>query len=49
VYAAYGGIFIVLALLWGGGVDGVRPDRWDWLGGALALLGVIVILCGPRS
>jgi small multidrug resistance family-3 protein len=28
VYAAYGGIFIVLALLWGITVDGFRPDRW---------------------
>ena len=34
VYAAYGGIFIALALAWGIVVDGFRPDRWDLLGAA---------------
>lgn len=29
VYAAYGGMFIVLSVLWGWGIDGVRPDRFD--------------------
>ena len=32
VYAAYGGIFIALALLWGITVDAFRPDRWNLLG-----------------
>jgi small multidrug resistance family-3 protein len=40
VYAAYGGIFIVLALLWGWRVDKVIPDRFDVVGGAIALVGV---------
>ncbi len=48
VYAAYGGVFVVLSLLWGWGVDGFRPDRWDLLGGLLCLAGVGVILYGPR-
>jgi small multidrug resistance family-3 protein len=39
VYAAYGGIFIVLALLWGWRVDKVIPDRFDVVGGAIAQLG----------
>ncbi len=49
VYAAYGGIFIVLALLWGRAFDGFQPDRWDLLGALLALGGVAVILFGPRG
>lgn len=46
VYAAYGGIFIVLAILWGRIVDGWRPDRFDLIGAAIALLGVIIIMWG---
>lgn len=49
VYAAYGGVFIVMALLWGWGVDGVKPDRFDLLGATLALLGVLVIMYVPRG
>ncbi len=49
VYAAYGGIFIVLSILWGWGVDKVTPDRYDWLGGWIALLGVLVIMYAPRN
>ncbi|GAA6614944.1 YnfA family protein [Scytonema sp. NUACC26] len=47
-YAAYGGVFIVLSILWGWIVDGVAPDRYDWLGGWIALLGVLVIMYAPR-
>ena len=49
VYAAYGGIFIVLSLLWGRLVDGFKPDRWDLLGAAICLLGVAVIFFAPRA
>lgn len=49
VYAAYGGIFIVLSLLWGWRVDGIVPDRWDILGGMIALVGVAVIMYAPRT
>jgi small multidrug resistance family-3 protein len=48
VYAAYGGVFIVLALLWGRVVDGWQPDRYDLLGAALALVGVAIMLWGRR-
>ena len=48
VYAAYGGIFIVLSLLWGWRVDGIRPDRFDLLGGGIALTGVMIIMYWPR-
>jgi small multidrug resistance family-3 protein len=36
-YAAYGGVFIVLSILWGWGVDRVAPDKYDLLGGSIAL------------
>lgn len=49
VYAAYGGVFIALSLLWGWSVDGVKPDRFDLLGGTVALAGVAVIMYWPRT
>lgn len=49
VYAAYGGIFIVMALAWGYFVDGYRPDRWDIIGAIVCLTGVLVIFFGPRG
>jgi small multidrug resistance family-3 protein len=49
VYAAYGGLFIALALLWRIVVDGFRPDRWDSLGAAVCMVGVLVMLVPPRG
>jgi len=49
VYAAYGGIFIVLSILWGWQIDKIVPDRFDLIGGLIALLGVIVIMYWPRG
>ncbi len=49
VYATYGGVFIALSLLWGWQVDGVRPDRYDVVGAAIALVGVGIIMYAPRS
>lgn len=48
VYAAYGGVFIVLSLFWGWVVDKKRPDRFDWLGGLVALIGAAIIIWMPR-
>ncbi|WP_206512556.1 YnfA family protein [Veillonella ratti] len=48
VYAAYGGIFIVLSILWGWQVDKVVPDMADLVGGAIALVGVLIIMYYPR-
>lgn len=49
VYAAYGGIFIVLSLLWGWQIDKNTPDRYDLLGGGIALAGVLIIIYWPRG
>ena len=49
VYAAYGGVFVALSLLWGWRVDEIRPDRFDLIGAALALAGVAVIMYAPRG
>jgi small multidrug resistance family-3 protein len=49
VYAAYGGVFIALSMLWGWWVDGTVPDRFDLIGGAIALVGVAVIMYWPRG
>ncbi len=46
VYAAYAGVFLVGAMLWGWLIDGTRPDRFDIIGGAIALVGVVVVLYG---
>ncbi len=49
VYAAYGGVFVVMSLLWGWRVDKVIPDRFDVMGGVLALAGVFIIMYWPRG
>jgi small multidrug resistance family-3 protein len=49
VYAAYGGVFVVLSLLWGRHFDGFEADRWDLLGALICLAGVLVIFFGPRG
>lgn len=48
-YAAYGGIYIIAAILWLWGFEGHRPDRWDVIGGAVCLLGSALILFAPRG
>lgn len=48
VYAAYGGVFVVLSLLWGWQVDKIVPDRYDIIGASIALLGVLIIMYWPR-
>ena len=49
VYAAYGGVFIVLSILWGWQVDKIIPDKYDLIGGGIALLGVTIIMYWPRG
>jgi small multidrug resistance family-3 protein len=47
-YAAYGGIYIAASLVWLWALEGARPDRWDLAGGAVCVLGALLILYGPR-
>lgn len=47
VYAAYGGVYICVALAWLWAVDRVRPTVWDLVGGAVALLGMGIIMFQP--
>lgn len=49
VYAAYGGVYVGVAILWLWAVDGIRPTSWDLLGSAVALAGMAIIVFGPRS
>ncbi|MGH3300514.1 MAG: YnfA family protein [Streptosporangiaceae bacterium] len=49
IYAAYGGVFVVASLLWGWGVGGSRPDRFDAIGAAVVLVGVAIIYFTPRG
>jgi small multidrug resistance family-3 protein len=48
-YAAYGGIYIAASLLWLWVAEARVPDRWDLLGGALAVAAAALILFGPRA
>ena len=49
VYAAYGGVYIAVAIGWLWLVDGIRPDRWDVIGSGVALAGMAIIYFGPRA
>ena len=47
--AAYGGIFVAGSLAWGIVMDGFKPDRYDYLGATICLVGVAVIMFAPRA
>ncbi|MGA7586542.1 YnfA family protein [Rouxiella badensis] len=49
VYAAYGGVYVVTALLWLRYVDGVKLATTDWLGAVVALAGMLIIISGWKS
>ena len=49
VYATYGGIFIVLSLIWANRVDNYMPDKYDIIGATVALIGVCIIYYVPRN
>ena len=48
VYAAYGGVYVAVAIVWLWVVDAVRPTPWDWLGTAVTLAGMAIIMLAPR-
>ena len=49
VYAAYGGVYICVAVLWLWAVDGIRPTVWDVTGSLVALAGMAIIMFAPRG
>ncbi|MFN3305021.1 MAG: YnfA family protein [Roseateles sp.] len=48
IYAAYGGVYIGVAIVWLMLVDGVRPTMTDWVGVGLCCAGMAVIMLGAR-
>jgi small multidrug resistance family-3 protein len=49
IYSAYGGIFIVMALLWGWIFQGIRPDMFDVVGASISVVEVVIIFYMPRK
>ncbi|MGY0634856.1 YnfA family protein [Luteimonas sp. A478] len=49
VYAAYGGVYISVALMWLWAVDAIRPTVTDWVGVGVCLLGMCIIMLGARQ
>jgi len=48
VYAAYGGVYVGVAIVWLWVVDSVKPTATDWVGVSVCLLGMAIIMFGPR-
>lgn len=48
VYAAYGGVYIGVAMMWLMLVDKVKPTPTDWIGVAVSLVGMAIIILGRR-
>jgi small multidrug resistance family-3 protein len=48
-YAAYGGVYIAVSILWLWIIEGAKPNRWDLIGAAVCLGGAAIILFGPRA
>lgn len=48
VYAAYGGVYVSMALVWLWGVESIRPTVTDWVGVGVVLIGMAIIMLGPR-
>jgi small multidrug resistance family-3 protein len=49
VYAAYGGVFVVMSLLWGWFFDKTHPDFPDIIGAVICIIGVAIIMYWPRG
>lgn len=47
-YAAYGGVYIAVAIGWLWVVEGIRPSLWDVVGSVVALMGMAIIMLAPR-
>ncbi len=49
VYAAYGGVYVFVAILWLWAIESVRPTAWDMVGGLVTLVGMAIIAFAPSS
>lgn len=49
IYAAYGGVYVAIALIWLWWIDGVVPTRWDLVGSAVSLVGMAIIMLQPAQ
>ena len=49
IYAAYGGVFIVMSVFWGWLIDGMPPDQYDIIGTFIAVIGILIIFYYPRK
>jgi small multidrug resistance family-3 protein len=49
IYAAYGGVYIGVAIIWLWLVEGIRPTGWDIVGAGVAMLGMAIIMFSPRQ
>ena len=49
VYAAYGGVYIGVAIMWLWLVDSIKPSMTDWLGAGICLMGAVVIIWGAKT
>ncbi len=49
IYAAYGGVYVLSALLWLRFVDQVSLSRWDLVGGMVVLIGATIIILQPQG
>ena len=49
VYAAYGGMYIFMAILWLWAIEDFRPTTWDIVGASVALIGMAIIMFAPRT
>lgn len=49
VYAAYGGVYIAVAIFWLWAIDGIKPTIWDIIGACVALIGMAIIMFAPRN
>jgi small multidrug resistance family-3 protein len=48
VYATYGGIFVIMSVIWGYWVDKKKPDRYEIAGSIVVLIGVAIMFYYPR-
>jgi small multidrug resistance family-3 protein len=48
VYAAYGGVYVSVALVWLWLVDGVKPTAWDMIGTGVVMSGMAIIMFAPK-